>query len=242
MSKSHYIQALCLRQNCNKSREKVERNLPQAEKKKVGSERKTTKGAKKKSAPKVEEFIANQTNDQASKQKRKLIIAGKIKPLYCDVCERVSKREFVGEWKPCDKPKEGEPAQDDGVAKYWLRCTDCAVGAVQLVEEWKIQTEREKNLDELTREECIVYTPQAIYAVGDPIFHEGLKEIGIVRSKVTTSSGMNAINVEFRNLGFRQLLENVYIDSNGTVSEGSRKGKLKIIKKPKKNNAGGKEP
>jgi hypothetical protein len=212
---------------------KVEKNLPKVEKKKTQSEKKASRGTKKKPTPKVEEFIAEQADEQAAKQKRELIIAGKIKPLYCDVCGRVSKREFVGEWKPSDKPKEGEPTQDDGVAKYWLRCADCAIGAVQLVEEWKIQTEREKNLDELTREECIVYTPQAIYAVGDPIFHEGLKEIGIVRSKVTTSSGMSAINVEFRNLGFRQLLENVYIDADGTVSEGSKKGKLKI-KKAKK--------
>lgn len=207
--------------------------MPQAEKKKAKSEKKTAKSAKKKVAPKVEEFVAAELNGQVG-HKRELIMAGKIKPLYCDVCERVSKREFVGEWKPSDKPKDGEPAQDDGVAKYWLRCTDCAVGAVQLVEEWKIQTDREKSLDELTREECIVYTPQSIYAVGDPIFHEGLKEIGIVRSKVTTSSGMNAISVEFRNLGLRQLLENVYIEADGTVSETGKKGKLKLVKKPKK--------
>lgn len=210
--------------------------MPQVEKKKAKSEKKSAKSAKhtrKKTTPKVEDFVANELNGTAE-DKRKFIIAGKIKPLYCDVCERVSKREFVGEWKPSDKPKEGEATQDDGVAKYWLRCTDCAVGAVQLVEEWKIQIDREKSLDELTREECIVYTPQSIYTVGDPIFHEGLNEIGIVRSKVTTSSGMNAISVEFRNLGLRQLLENVYIDADGTVSETGKKGKLKLVKKSKK--------
>ncbi|MDW8466343.1 MAG: hypothetical protein RML35_09265 [Chloroherpetonaceae bacterium] len=218
--------------------------MPQTEKKKVRSEKqrsaKTTvsKSAKKKAEPKVkvEEFISPEVstaNGQAV-SKRELIVAGKIKPLYCEVCDRVSTREFVGEWIPSDKPKDDDQPQEECTRKYWLRCTDCAVGAVQLVEEWKIQTEREKSLEELTKEECIPYSPQSIYAVGDAIFHEGLKEVGIVRSKVVTASGMNAISVEFRNLGFRQLLENVTIESDGTVSDTTKKGKLKLVRKPKK--------
>lgn len=215
--------------------------MPQTEKKKTRTEKKVSaksaaaKATKKKAAPKVkvEEFVAPEENGQAF-SKRDFIIAGKIKPLYCEVCDRVSTREFVGEWKPSDKPKEDGETQEENTRKYWLRCTDCAVGAVQLVEEWKIQIERERSLDELTKEECIPYSPQSIYAVGDPIFHEGLKEVGIVRSKVVTASGMNAISVEFRNLGFRQLLENVRIESDGSVSDSAKKGKLKLVKKPKK--------
>jgi hypothetical protein len=163
--------------------------------------------------------------------KREFIVAGKIKGVFCDTCGTIQTQIFVGEWKPSGRPREeGEPVETD--RKYWLRCDHCS--QVQLVDEWKIQLERERKLDDLKKEECITYSPQGIYAIGDAVFHTGLNELGLVRTKLTTASGMSAVTVEFRKLGIRQLLENVHIDANGTVMESGKKGRLKLLRKGSK--------
>ncbi|MCS6989236.1 MAG: hypothetical protein NZM06_06925 [Chloroherpetonaceae bacterium] len=163
-------------------------------------------------------------------EKRQAIIAGKIKDMHCDVCGVTGGWEYVGDWRPNDVPRDSEvdPPEDDNEPKYWLRCKNCS--SVLVVEEWKIQINREKSLDELTIEDCITYTPQGIYRVGDAIYHKALDKIGIVRSKQLTNSGASAITIEFKDLGMRQLLENVTIDENGAVSDPGKKGKLKLKK------------
>ncbi len=155
---------------------------------------------------------------------------GRIKDMYCDVCGVTGGWEYVGDWNPNENSLDSETdtAEDTVEAKYWLRCKNCSF--VSVIEEWKIQINREKKLDELTIEDCITYTPQGIYCVGDAIYHKGLNKIGIVRSKQFTNSGASTITIEFQDLGMRQLLENVSIDENGTVSEPGKKGKLKLKK------------
>jgi hypothetical protein len=162
--------------------------------------------------------------------KREAIIAGKIKDIHCDVCGVTGGWEYVGDWQPNEVPRDSEvePPEENTEPKYWLRCKNCS--AVSVIEEWKIQINREKNLNELTIDDCVTYTPQGIYRVGDPIFHKALNKIGIVRSKQLTNSGASAVTIEFRDLGMRQLLENVSIDENGTVSDPGKKGKLKLKK------------
>jgi hypothetical protein len=163
--------------------------------------------------------------------KRELILAGKIKGVFCETCGTVQPQTFVGEWQPSDRPREeDEPVETE--RKYWLRCDNCS--QVQLVEEWKIQLDREKKLDDLKKDDCITYSPQGIYAVGDAVYHAGLNEVGIVRTKLTTASGMNAVTIEFRALGTRQLLENVSIDPNGAVVESGKKARLKLLRKTAK--------
>ncbi len=177
-------------------------------------------------------------NEQAipvfNAEKRQAILAGKIKDMYCDVCGVTGSWEYVGDWHPNETPRDSEvdPPEDHSEPKYWLRCKNCS--AVSVFEEWKIQINREKNLDELTIDDCIPYTPQGIYRVGDAIYHKALDKIGIVRSKQLTNSGASTITIEFRDLGFRQLLENVSIDENGTVSDPGKKGKLKLKKQSKR--------
>jgi hypothetical protein len=162
--------------------------------------------------------------------KRDAIKAGKIKDIHCDVCGVTGGWEYVGDWHPNEIPRDSdvEPPEENTEPKYWLRCKNCS--AVSVIEEWKIQINREKNLDELTLDDCITYTPQGIYRVGDAIYHKALNKIGIVRSKQLTNSGASAVTIEFRDLGMRQLLENVSIDENGTVSDPGKKGKLKLKK------------
>ncbi|MFN3345676.1 MAG: hypothetical protein ACK4XY_10810 [Chloroherpetonaceae bacterium] len=163
-------------------------------------------------------------------EKRDAIKAGKIKDIHCDVCGVTGGWEYVGDWHPNETHRDSDidPPQEDNEPKYWLRCKNCS--AVSVIEEWKIQINREKNLDELTLDDCTTYTPQGIYRIGDAIYHKALNKIGIVRSKQFTNSGASAITVEFRDLGMRQLLENVSIDENGTVSDPGKKGKLKLKK------------
>jgi hypothetical protein len=158
-------------------------------------------------------------------EKREAIIAGKIKDIHCDVCGVTGGWEYVGDWHPNEIPRDSEvePPEENTEPKYWLRCKNCS--AVSVIEEWKIQVNRERNLDELTIDDCVTYTPQGIYRVGDAIYHKALNKIGIVRSKQFTNSGASAITIEFRDLGMRQLLENVSIDENGTVSDPGKKGK-----------------
>jgi hypothetical protein len=164
--------------------------------------------------------------------KRAAIFAGKIKEMGCDVCGVVAGRDFVGEWKSSEQPKDVEAIPNDGITRYWLRCQNC--DNVELVEEWKIQVNRDKILSEISVEDCIPYTPQGIYRVGDAIFHALFKQMGIVRSKQITSSGASAITVEFNSIGTRQLLENVSIDSHGTVSAPGKKGKMMLKKSGKR--------
>lgn len=179
--------------------------------------------------------------------KRDWILAGKIKAAYCEACNTFAPRVFVGEWMPSDKPKDydddlltsskskkgkEEPQQlPPSENQYWLRCPNCM--QVQLVKEWQIQIDREPNLAELTPEDCTKYSPQGIYAIGDALFHVALNDVGIVRSKQTTASGVSVIMVEFKKEGNKQLLENVAVkSSDGTAKAVVKKGnkKLKIKK------------
>lgn len=177
--------------------------------------------------------------------KRDWILAGKIKAAYCEACNTFAPRVFVGEWMPSDKPKDYDDdlltssktkkAKDDhqpppSENQYWLRCPNCM--QVQLVKEWQIQIDREPNLEELTAEDCTKYSPQGIFAIGDALFHPALNDVGIVRSKQTTASGVSVIMVEFKKEGNKQLLENVAVKSDGTAKAVVKKGnkKLKIKK------------
>lgn len=168
--------------------------------------------------------------------KREMILSGDVKGIFCEICGNVTKMTLVGEWLGSGRPKEVDdllvplvppkkngkvikPAKPVRVAiepeiegnKYWFRCPTCM--QVQLIDEWRVQIDRERNLADLRLEDCMVYMPNGIYAVGDAVFHKSLNEIGLVRSKQTTASGASSITVEFQTLGKRQLLENVLTEA-----------------------------
>ncbi|MGQ9804496.1 MAG: hypothetical protein ACUVRP_00265 [Chlorobiales bacterium] len=201
-----------------------------ATKKNSPAKPKSTDTKKSENGTSAESRTNKRTTPVFNAEKREAIIAGKIKDIHCDVCGVTGGWEYVGDWHPNEVPRDSEvePPEENTEPKYWLRCKNCS--AVSVIEEWKIQINREKNLDELTIDDCVTYTPQGIYRVGDAIFHKALNKIGIVRSKQFTNSGASAVTIEFRDLGMRQLLENVSIDENGTVSDPGKKGKLKLKK------------
>ncbi|MFQ3598876.1 MAG: hypothetical protein SNJ55_04340 [Chloroherpetonaceae bacterium] len=205
-----------------KTRTAIKKNSP--------AKSKSTDAKKSENGALAESLTNGRATPVFNAAKRGAIMAGKIKDIHCDVCGVTGGWEYVGDWNPNEIPRDSEvdPPEENTEPKYWLRCKNCS--AVSVIEEWKIQINREKNLDELTLEDCITYTPQGIYRVGDAIFHKALNKIGIVRSKQLTNSGASAVTIEFRDLGVRQLLENVSIDENGTVSDPGKKGKLKLKK------------
>ena len=161
-------------------------------------------------------------------RKRHDILEGKIKACFCEGCEELTEKIFVGEWKPSDKPREsdilGEPdsgkrgkkkagekeAQSAAENQYWIRCASC--NQVYLLKEWQIQIDKELKPQELSPEDCQLYSPHGIYAQGDAVYHKSLDEVGVVREKNATGSGAHVIIVEFIRSGRKQLLENVLVN------------------------------
>jgi hypothetical protein len=161
-------------------------------------------------------------------RKRQYILEGKIKPGFCEGCGGMTEKAFVGEWKPSDKPKdddlltglsekkakEAKSAAGQALSaaenQYWIRCSAC--NQVHLLKEWQIQIDKDLNPEELNPEDCQVYSPHGIYAQGDAVFHEALREVGVVREKQATGSGAHVIIVEFCKSGRKQLLENVQLN------------------------------
>lgn len=167
-------------------------------------------------------------------KKRQYILEGKIKSCFCEGCEALTEKVFVGEWKPSDKPKDydvlgaqdsGKPdkkktkeadAQSAAENQYWIRCASC--NQVYLLKEWQIQIDKELNIQELKPEDCQLYSPHGIYAQGDAVYHKSLNEVGVVREKNATGSGAHVIIVEFIKSGKKQLLENVQV-SQGKLGQ-----------------------
>ncbi len=177
-------------------------------------------------------------------RKRQFILEGKIKPGFCEGCGQVTKKVFVGEWIPSDKPKvddllDAKPPKKSREAKgqhedplpsaenqYWIRCSVC--NQVHLLKEWQIQIDRELSPEELKPCDCQVYSPHGIYAKGDALYHQALDEVGVVREKQATGSGAYVIIVEFCKSGRKQLLENVQVNSGKEKSSESLTDLIKL--------------
>lgn len=190
---------------------------------------------------------SNHSNSVSSK--KEWIVAGKIKAAYCEGCNELVPKIYVGEWQPSDRVKDeddlleiksskkdeknkqnSEKKETVEENKYWLKCPNC--NQVQLVSEWQIQIDRQTKLEDLKPGDCAKYFPQGLYTEGDAVFHPALDDVGIVRSKQSTASGANVIIVEFQNSGKKQLLENVQVNSDGSSRAVTKKGKVKLkIKK-----------
>jgi len=70
---------------------------------------------------------------------------------------------------------------------------------------------REDNIITYIREECVNYSPEKIFAVGVSIYHTDWDDMGKVTSKEKTSSGGNAIWVQFEKNGIKKLIENLQL-------------------------------
>ncbi|MFA6467325.1 MAG: hypothetical protein WCW35_00375 [Bacteroidota bacterium] len=110
----------------------------------------------------------------------------------CTSCGRESKMEIIG-------------AVVGAENKVWYRCTRCHHSMM-------IDTtgkSKEDNIIKYNREECVDYSPEKVFEVGVSIYHTDWDDMGKVTSKEKTSSGANAIWVQFEKNGIKKLIENL---------------------------------
>ncbi len=109
----------------------------------------------------------------------------------CSSCGKEAKMETIG-------------AVVGSEHKVWYRCTRCHHSIM-------IDTSMKKsdNVIKVTREDCINYSPEKIFEIGTAIYHVDWDDMGKVTSKEKTSSGGNAIWVDFEKNGSKKLIENL---------------------------------
>lgn len=113
----------------------------------------------------------------------------------CTACGKETKMEIIG-------------AVVGSENKVWYRCTRCHHS--MMID--NVTTQKEKdNVIKINRDECVEYTPEKIYDVGSSIYHTDWDDMGKVKSKEKTSSGRNAIWVEFEKNGIKKLIENLQL-------------------------------
>jgi hypothetical protein len=92
--------------------------------------------------------------------------------------------------------------------KVWFRCTRCHHSMMINAQG---QEKTKDNIIKINRDECVDYSPEKIYNVGSSIYHTDWDDMGMVKSKEKTSSGRNAIWVEFEKNGIKKLIENLQL-------------------------------
>ena len=96
----------------------------------------------------------------------------------------------------------------EGVSdKSWYRCSKCRRLMFISLEALRDQDPSQEN--KIEKKDCIPYSPEKMYNVGQKIVHQGWNDVGKVITKERTSSGAQAIIVAFEKLGERRLIENL---------------------------------
>ncbi|MBS4028387.1 MAG: hypothetical protein KGZ58_07095 [Ignavibacteriales bacterium] len=90
--------------------------------------------------------------------------------------------------------------------KMWYKCTRCR--HMSLLQQ-QVKVNPNAVLAQIDLANCITYKPDLVYSVGQFIFHNDLKDAGRIVSKARTSSGGDAIIVNFERIGKKTLIENL---------------------------------
>lgn len=113
----------------------------------------------------------------------------------CGTCGKETKMEIIG-------------AVVGAENKVWYRCTRCHHS---MMIDSTVQQKKKDNVIKINRDECIDYSPEKVYDIGAAIYHLDWDDMGKVKSKEKTSSGGNAIWVEFEKNGPKRLIENLQL-------------------------------
>lgn len=113
----------------------------------------------------------------------------------CTACGKETKMEIIG-------------AVVGAENKVWYRCTRCHHS--MMIDTISQQTKSD-NVIKINREECVDYSPEKVFDIGSAIYHMDWDDVGKVKSKEKTSSGGNAIWVEFEKNGVKKLIENLQL-------------------------------
>jgi DNA-directed RNA polymerase subunit RPC12/RpoP len=111
---------------------------------------------------------------------------------FCVSCNKETKMEVLG-------------AMEGMENKVWYRCSRCRHSTMIDT----TQKKTEQNVLKFIREDCINYSPERIYTVGELIYHTDWDDMGKITGKEKTSNGGQAIVVSFEKLGSRRLIENL---------------------------------
>ncbi|MBI3006262.1 MAG: hypothetical protein HYY49_12730 [Ignavibacteriales bacterium] len=120
----------------------------------------------------------------------------------CAYCHKQAKMELVGGMQ---NEGDAEPPQ-----KVWYRCTRCKHSA--LLDAVTVQKEKNGSVVKIERSECMEYSKEKAYSVGQAIYHAELDDVGKVIKKDKMSNGIHSITVSFEKLGERKLIENVRLE------------------------------
>ncbi len=111
----------------------------------------------------------------------------------CTSCGRESKMAIIGAVVGVEN-------------KIWYRCTRCHHSMM-----FDTTGKNKDSVIKFNREECVDYSPDKIFTVGVAIYHTDWDDMGKVTSKEKTSSGRNAILVQFEKNGTKKLIENLQL-------------------------------
>lgn len=113
---------------------------------------------------------------------------------FCSFCNAVTKMEMS---------PEPIPGEDEN--RRWAKCKKCKHKVVvDIKSEVKV---KKVSLDGIENENCVTYSPDKTFDVGQSIYHQGWDDFGKIVSKKILSDGRSSINVEFQKSGSKTLLE-----------------------------------
>ena len=113
---------------------------------------------------------------------------------YCSFCNALRKMELAGEVTGSEN-------------KRWAKCKKCKhTMIIDLLEDVK---ETKVSLEGIENGECITYSPQKSFEIGQSIYHQNWDDFGKVVGKDFLSNGQKSITVEFQKSGHKKLIESL---------------------------------
>jgi len=120
--------------------------------------------------------------------------------LYSSFLMKETKHELIGEVVVTEKGKQ-----------QWARCTKSHHSQLVNLDYLDDDDDKSKSVIHYSKDDTRIYSPKDIYDIGDVIFHKIWDDVGVVQSKNITSSGGNAIIVQFEKNSKKTLIENLKI-------------------------------
>ncbi len=102
----------------------------------------------------------------------------------------------------------GEPIETDKGRQQWARCTRSRHSQLINLDTIEAESDKSKAVIHISKEDAKKYSPLEEYQIGDVIFHSIWDDVGIVKSKESTSTGGMSIIVHFEKCNEKKLIEN----------------------------------
>jgi len=105
---------------------------------------------------------------------------------FCNFCNSVTKMEISG---------EAAPGEDEN--KRWAKCKKCKH---KMFIDMKSEVKDKKvSLDGIENEECVTYSPDKTYDVGQSIYHQSWDDFGKIVAKKYYLMAKVQLQLNFRN-------------------------------------------